>query len=165
MVAVVLIAAGIFAVASVVLIGIATAIVGIISRKVSDQDAKTRLLVSAGVTGITGVVAIIAAIVGLLYGGRKTAGKKSTGLLITFIVAVVLVVGGLGTTIGLNLSLRNNDNLNPDQKRSMLVAIILAGVGVACMAVAAFVLFVFAKSKIPKGFSNVTEFRGAFTTE
>jgi len=166
MVVVQLVVAGIIAIVGVVLIGIATAITGIISTQ-KEGDTKTRLLASAGISGFTAIVAIIAAILGLLYGGRAIAAsadptgsqtKKAKTLFIIFLIAIIIVFLMYATVIGLNLSLRaRSDELDGTQQNSMTAGIVLAGVGLLLLIIATIIIFVFAKSKLPKGFKSARQ--------
>lgn len=160
MVAVILIAAAIFAIAGVVLIGIATAITGIISTKKDPGTVKTRLLASSAISGFAAIFAIIAAIIGLLYGGRATAAsftgkgssnsKKAKTLLIVFIVLIVIVLILYSAVIGLNIYLRNNSALSNDEKRSMTAGIILTGIGFISIAIGTVMIFLYGRSKIKR---------------
>jgi len=52
-----------------------------------------------------------------------------------------------GTVIGLNLSLRSNTGLTPEEQKSMTASIILAGIGILSIIIGAIVLFIYGKSK------------------
>lgn len=166
MVAPILIGALIFAIGGIVLILIATAISGIISTKKEPGDTQNQLRASAGVSGFAALIAIIAAILGLLYGGASMAASvdpfgvtkgKVKGLFITFIITVVVVIALFVTVIGLNLTLRSNPALDPDQMRSMTAGIILVAIGILCIAISAIIIFIFARSRVPKGFGKAKE--------
>lgn len=155
MVQIALVAAGIFIIGGVVLIGIATALTGIISTK-KDGTTKTNLLWSSALSGLAGLLALVAGVIGIIYGGKvvaaqglgkEAAKKKTRGWLIVFIIVIILVVILYVSSIVLNIVLRGDDELDAAQKKSMTAAIILAGIGLASVAIGSIILFVYARSK------------------
>lgn len=160
-----LIVAGIIAIVGVVLIGIAAAISGIISTQKEDET-KTQLLASSALAGFTAILGIVAAILGLLYGGRALAAsfnpvesKKAKTYFIIFLIAVIITLILFIAVIAINLVLRSKEELDETQKRSMTAGIALTGVGLLLLIISSIIIFVFARSKLPKGFKSGGQLR------
>ena len=161
----VLIGSGILAGAGVVLIGIATALTGIIGSK-KEGDTKNKLLASAGISGFSALLALIAAIVGLAYGVYSFRSstlplasfkKETQGWLIAFIVLTIIVIVMYIVVIALNVTLRKNPELDPSQQNSMTTGIVLAGIGLLCIIIASIIIYAYGRSKAPKGTKEVAQ--------
>lgn len=146
-----LVIAIIMAVLAIVLIGIATAISGIVSTRLGGGDTKTRLLAISALSGFTAIFAVVTAVIGILFARAKGSGSKSYKALgITFLVLAILVLAMYATVIGLTLSIRNRQEINPTNKNALTAGLIMIAGGFVCLTIATILFFTITKGKSGK---------------
>lgn len=146
-----LVVAIILVITAVVLIGISTAINGIISTRFDKGDTKTRLLAISAITGFTAIVAALAGVFGILFARAKSSGAKSMkALLITFIIMASIALLMYVTVIALTLSVRTRDEIDQTNKNALTASLILTAGGLVCLVVATILFFTVTKGKSGK---------------
>jgi MFS family permease len=141
----------ILAILAVVLIGVSTAISGIISTRLPAGDTKSRLLAISALSGFTAIFAVVAAVIGILFARAKSSGAKSYKALgITFLVLAILVLLMYATVIGLTLSVRAREELNPTNKNALTAGLIMIALGFVSLTVATILFFTITKGKSGK---------------
>jgi len=155
-----LVMAIILAVLAVVLIGISTAISGIISTRLPKGDTRSRLLAISALSGFTAILAVVAAVLGLLFARAKGAGKSSFKALgIAFLVVAILVLAMYATVIGLTLSVRARPEIADVNKNALTAGLIMIAAGFVALAVSTILFFTVTKGKTGKEISQSLRFR------
>lgn len=136
----------IFIVLAVVLIGISTAISGILSTKFPPGQDKNKLLAISAISGLSVIIGVIAAIFGILFArAKRNDAKNKTTLLVLFIIFIVIAAGMYITVVILTLSMRAQPGLNSTDKNALTASLILTGFGFIFMAASAIMFFTITK--------------------
>lgn len=133
----------IIVVIAIILVGISTAIDGILSTSKTGK-LKTTLLGAAATGGFSVIFSIIAAIIFImLLNARrdKAAPAKIRSLLIAFIVFISIALILYIVDIILNLVARGNDEMTTQDKTSVTAAIIIMAIGFIIMIVATILIY------------------------
>lgn len=153
-----LVVAIILAITTIVLVGIATAIAGIISLKISDPDTKKRLQAIAALSGFGIIVGAITCVLGILYGrARQSQAKNAKGLGIAFLVLAIITGLMFITVMALVLSVRTRSTLTSSQKTSLIATMLLFLGGLITLGISAVLFFSLTKGKSGKeAFQSIT---------
>lgn len=160
-----LVAAIITGVLAVLLIIIVIIIALAIAAKFPAGDTKSRLQASAALSGLTALFAIGTGVAGLLYARAKAAASTSVRPLLIVMIILAVITGLMYVTIiGLNLSLRERQEIITVDKDALTASLILIAFALVSLIISIILFISIHKPAVVKKTTTTTETKPAVTT-